>query len=118
MRDSLNCGNRRKKDEVLFGRALLCGLFSVLFCFAASFFARGQIIYMVMSTAAAVTFLAGLVLLCLAGAEGIRVCLMEEEEVLSEEQREELDAMLQEAWKKATEQEREGDGEEKEMGDR
>lgn len=118
MREGIGYGKGRKKEEVLFRRALLCTLSSVLFCLAASFFERGQIVYMVMSTAAVITFSVGLVLLCLAGAEGIRVYLMEEEEELSREQQEELDAMLWEAWKKATEKEHERDGEEKEMEDR
>lgn len=97
MKDILYCQKSKKKADSFFRKSWLFYLCCALLCLAAIIFEERNVYFQVCIVGAGLSFLLGLIFLCLAGAEGQEPYLAEPQETLSEKQMEELKEILDEA---------------------
>ena len=97
MKYILNCQKSKKKADSFFRKSWLFYLCCALLCLAAIIFEERTVYFQVCIVGAGLSFLRGLIFLCLAAAEGQEPYLAEPQETLSEKQMEELKEILDEA---------------------
>lgn len=100
MKDSFGLHQKRKRADRFYRKAVGLGLCCILLCFAAALCKGETIWFWICATGSGIVFLLALLFLCLAGAEGQELYLIEPCETLSDEQLEELKNILDEAREK------------------